>query len=290
LNVNLIVNPIAGNRAYKSIDRIETILKKKVSLKTFVTQKRGDAFEFAKKLSDTDLIMVVSGDGTINEVINGICTSQNHDLRDVPITLIPRGITNVLAKELRIPHKIEDAIDLALNGRRRKVSLGRINGRYFASMAGIGFDGETVLRVKDNFVKKISGKAAHIIAGLKVLKQYKPSLINIKTANTELTGYTAVIGNVRNYAGYFSVTPRAYITEPVLDICIFRGKTRRDMLRFITGVILGKHLQFPDVMYVKASEMTITSIGKVHIQIDGDYFGTLPAKIEVVRDAISMIW
>jgi len=290
LNVSLIVNPIAGNRAYKSIDKIETLLKKRVSLKTFITQKKGDAFEFVRNLSNTDLIVVVSGDGTVNEVINGICTSQNHRLKDVPISLIPQGITNVLAKELRIPHKIEDAIDLALSGRGQKVSLGRINGRYFASMAGIGFDGETVLQVKDNFVKKISGKAAHIIAGLKVLKQYKPSLINIKTANTELTGYTAVIGNVRNYAGYFSITPHASITDPTLDICIFKGKTRKDMVRFIMGIIFKKHLQFPDVMYTKASEMIITSDGKVHIQIDGDYFGTLPAKIEVVRNAISVVW
>ena len=106
------------------------------------------AFNFTKDIRNADRIIIASGDGTINEVINGIRNSQNRDLINTPVALVPLGTTNVLAKELGIPEKIEKAVDLALNGAAHKISLGRINGRCFSLMAGIGFDGETVLGVK----------------------------------------------------------------------------------------------------------------------------------------------
>jgi YegS/Rv2252/BmrU family lipid kinase len=290
LNASLIVNPIAGNRAFKFTNKIETLLRKRVSLTTCVTKKKGDAYNFTKNIQNTDLIIVASGDGTINEVINGLCSSSNFAARKIPIALVPLGIVNVLAKEIGVPHTIEKAIDLALNGSARKISLGRINGRYFALMAGIGFDGETVLGVKNNIIKKISGKGAHVLSGIKVLKKYKPPLVKIKTPSDELTGYNVVISNARCYGGYFYVTPLASITEPVLDICVFKGKSRKDLFRFIIGVIRNKHMHFRDVSFFRTNDIEITSNGKVHIQIDGDYFGTLPANIDIVKDAVSLIW
>ncbi|MBI4849944.1 MAG: diacylglycerol kinase family lipid kinase [Nitrospirae bacterium] len=290
MNVSLIVNPIAGNRAYRSIDKIERLLKQRASLTPFITEKKGDAFQFAKSLSGVDRIITVGGDGTLNEVINGVLSPENTDPANVPLALIPLGTTNVLAKELLIPEDIEKAVELALTGTARNICLGRINGRYFASMAGIGFDAEAVLGVKNNLIKKISGKAAHVVSGFKVLTQYGPPLINIKTPENEFTGYTVVAGNAKNYGGQFSITPHASIIEPLLEVCIFKGKTRKDLLRFIIGVISGRHLKFKDVLCQKTSGLELTSGGEVHIQIDGDYFGTLPAKIDVVKDALNFVW
>jgi len=290
LKVSLIVNPAAGNKAYRAIDRIETLLKRSARLTTFITKKRGDAFQFAKGLSGIDRIIAAGGDGTFNEIINGVLSSSNVKLTEVPLALIPLGTTNVLAKELRVPEQIDMAVDLALSGDPRKVSLGRINGWCFASMAGIGFDAETVLGVRNNLIKKISGKAAHVVSGFRVLGRYKPSLIKIRFDGSELTGYTIVIGNASNYGGYFYVTPDARITEPYLNVCVFNGKTRKDILRFIIGVIGGRHLHFEDVSYFRTSDLEITSEGKVHVQVDGDYFGILPAKVDVVKDAVSLIW
>ena len=290
MNVSLVVNPVAGKRAYRSIHEIETVLRKKASLNTYITQKKGDASIFAKDIRDTDRIIVAGGDGTINEVINGVRNSPNQHLKDVPVALIPIGTTNVLAKEVGIPEKIEEAADLALTGRAHKISLGRINGRYFTLMAGIGFDGETVLGVKNNLVKRISGKAVHILSGLKVLMKYNPPPITIKTGKGVLTGFTAVVCNARNYGGFFYITPEASLTEPVLDICVFKGSKRKDLLRFVTGVLTKTHLKSPDVLFDKFKEIEITSSGTVHVQIDGEYFGTLPVSIDVVKDAVSLVW
>jgi len=157
-------------------------------------------------------------------------------------------------------------------------------------MAGIGFDGETVLGVKSNVTKKISGKAVYIISGIKALRRYDPPLIKFKTSEGEFSGYTAVVGNARCYGGHFSVTPNASIIEPVLDVCIIKGKTRKDLLRFISGVIINRHLNSDDVLYIKASEIEITSDRIVHVQIDGDYYGSLPVKIDVIKEAVSIVW
>ena len=290
MNVNLVVNPIAGNRAYRSVNKLETILKERVSLTTLVTRNKGDAFEYAKNLKASDLIIVASGDGTVNEVINGLMNSGIAESQNIPVALIPLGTTNVLAKELGIPEQLDRAVDLALTGHAKKISLGRINGRFFTLMAGIGLDGEAVLGVKNNLIKKISGKGAHIVSGLKALAVYNPPVIKIKTPDNELSGYTAVISNAKCYGGFFQVTPEASVTESVLDICVLRGPKRKDMIRFVTGVIRKNHLKYEDVSYSKATEIEVTSEGKVHIQIDGDYLGTLPAKIDVLKDAVSLVW
>jgi YegS/Rv2252/BmrU family lipid kinase len=290
LNVSLVVNPIAGNKAYKSISTLKNILGQKASLNTCVTQKKGDACLFSKGIRDADRIIVAGGDGTINEVINGICSSNNKGLIDVPVALVPLGTANVLAGELNIPEKIENAIDLALTGTAHKISLGRINGKYFSLMAGIGFDGETVLGVKNNIIKKISGVAAHAVSGLKVLAKYNPPPLEIKTDKGVFSGFTAIVCNARNYGGFFYIAPEASITEPVLDTCIFQGKKKKDFLRFIVSVLLKTHPKSPDVFLDKFSEIEIASSGTVHVQIDGEYAGTLPAKINVVQDAMSLIW
>jgi len=265
-------------------------LQKKSSLSTFITKKQGDAFEFVKGLNKIDRIVVAGGDGTINEVINGLLSSEDPETREIPISIIPTGTANVLAKELGIPEDIDGAVHRLISGSARKISLGRINGRYFSLMTGIGFDGETVLGVKNDFIKKISGKLAHVVSGLKVLINYSPASIKIITPEKEIHGYFAVIGNAKCYGGFYYVTPDASVTENILDLCVVKGRTRLDLLRFIIGVLRQKHIGTRDVEYVKASELEVTSDSRVHLQIDGEYFGTLPVKIGVVRDAISIVW
>lgn len=285
----LVVNPVAGGRAFRSIDRLEELLRKKVSLKTLVTRNRGDAESFARELSGKDTIIVAGGDGTINEVINGLLISDNTEASKKPsIAVIPLGTANVLANELSIPGRVEDAVHLAITGVPRNVSLGRINGRYFSLMAGIGFDGETVLGVSSR-IKRLSGKGAYILSGIINLLRYNPPIVNIKTDRTNISGTTAVIGNTHFYAGRFHVTSKAGISEPFLDLCLFKGKRRRDMLRYVFGVISERHLNYKDVYYEKCSHLDISSVGTVHIQVDGDYFGTLPVKINVVPDALNII-
>jgi len=283
LKVKLIANPIASRFSSRQLKKIENFLRHRASLDFSITSKKGDAETYARADKDSDLIIAVGGDGTINEIINGIAE------RETPLAILPMGMSDVLATELKIPVDIEKALNIALTKPPRKVSLGMINGRYFAAMVGIGFDAEAVFHVNPK-TKPIFCEGAYILSGLKVLLKYKPPLMHIKANNELLHGYNAFIGNASCYAKYFKVTPEASLLSPSLDLCLLMSGGRSNLLRFVAGVITQRHTKFKDVYCAKYNELEIFSENVVHIQVDGDYFGTLPARINIVPDALNLIW
>ncbi|MDP2278244.1 MAG: hypothetical protein Q8K51_08475, partial [Nitrospirota bacterium] len=204
----------------------------------------------------------------------------------------PLGTTNVLAKELNIPDDIEKAVDIALNGKIHTVCLGKITHsslitRHFLLMAGIGYDAETVYGIKKG-LKKYSGKGAYILSGLKTLMRWAPDKLTFTMDGKSCEGYSAIICNAAKYAGNFNVAPDADITEPNLRVFIMRSRKRLDIIRYVSGIIIKRHLGFKDITYLKAERIDIK--GNAHIQIDGDYLGLTPAKIEVIPDALRLVY
>jgi YegS/Rv2252/BmrU family lipid kinase len=253
------------------------------------TEKRGDAESLAKEAikKSPSLVIAAGGDGTINEVINGITGTE------IPLAILPLGTTNVLAKELGIPETVEAAMKIAISRAPRSISLGKIVytpsliTRYFCLMAGIGFDGEAVFRIS-GAVKKMSGKGAYIVSGLKTLSGFNPEKLIFSINGMTYAGYSAIIGNAAKYGGHFRVTPDARLTDPFLYVCLFKGKKRLDLIRYVFGIVTGRHLAFQDIEYLKAGSIEIQ--GKAHIQIDGDYLGMTPAKIDIVPNALRLIF
>ena len=315
-NIILIGNPIAGGEASKRIKEAVSILKSRgFNVQLMLTAKAGDAELFAeeirKKYGKSSLhainaeprIIVSGGDGTYNEVANGLVNSN------IPMAILPFGTSSVLAEELNIPRDLEKSVNAALNGTIQSVYLGRITlintkyrmrnaelqnpnhnnsefvTRYFLLMTGIGFDGNAVFRVNKK-LKKYFGRGAYILSGFKELINYHPSPITIK-GQVELTGYTAVIGKASCYGGNLKITPDAKLTEPYFYVFVTHKKGRLNFIRYVIGIITGQHLNFKDISYFKTAEIEIE--GDAHIQIDGDYLGTTPAKIDVVADALKLV-
>jgi diacylglycerol kinase (ATP) len=253
------------------------------------TGQRGDAEVFAREAvkKSPSMIIAAGGDGTINEVINGIAGSE------IPLAFVPLGTVNVLAKELAVPENVEGAIRKALHGTPRLVSLGKIvihpfsAGRYFILMAGIGYDGETVFGINE-MLKKYWGKGAYFYSGIKTLLRFNPSELIFYIDGKRFSGYSAIIGNAAKYGGHFKTTPDARIADPVLDVCIFKGRSRTDILRYVAGIVTKRHLTFRDVEYLKAESIEIN--GRAHIQIDGDYMGMTPARVEIKKNALKLIY
>ncbi len=288
----LICNPAARRASTGKIGRAQAFLERKGFLsEVLLTEKSGHAAEIARECLEKkpDLIIALGGDGTINEVMNGIVFSGT------PLAILPMGTTNVLAKELGIPENVAGALERAVNGLPRKVSLGKIEtgegghsvARYFCLMAGIGFDGQAVHDVNAS-LKKISGKAAYILSGIKSMFSYPPGEIVIRTEDREFTAYSVIVGKSSKYGGNLMVTPDANLLDPFLYACIFRGRNRTDILRYLCGIMRRTHLEYADVEYVKSSQLEV--LGKVHVQIDGDYLGMTPARISVVKDALDLVW
>lgn len=288
----LIFNPAAKCVSEKKIDRAIKLLRAAGSdLEVWPTEKRGDAELKAKKASEQgfSLVIAAGGDGTYNEVANGLAYTE------CGMAILPMGTTNVLAKELGIPENVGGSVNRILNGAVHTVSLGKIVAahkgttvsRYFFLMAGIGFDGSAIYNFSARF-KKYSGKGAYIIGGLKALLEYSPGLLTFEIAGKDYKGYSAIIGNASKYGGNIKATPDASLLDPYLYVCIMQGRKRLDVLRYAAGIITGRHLRFNDVTYLKAAAIKVK--GTAPIQIDGDYLGTTPAGITVAPNSLKLIF
>jgi len=291
-SIILICNPAAKGMSKTKIERACRLLEQRYyRVELLFTKQRGEAEQLAKDATKKAplLIIAAGGDGTFNEVANGIAGSE------IPMAILPLGTTNVLAKELGIPDTVEGAIEMALNNTPKSVSLGRIAivhdsspiFRYFILMAGIGFDGEAVYGINETF-KKITGKGAYLYSGVKTLLRFDPDELEVTVDGKKHSAYSLIVGNASKYGGNFKVTPDARLTEPILDVCLFKGKKRIDTLRYALGIVTGSHLKFGDVEYLKAREIAVK--GHAHIQLDGDYFGMTPAEISIVPNALRLIF
>jgi diacylglycerol kinase (ATP) len=290
--VVLVSNPVAKKTSERKIDLACRFLESKGwEVEKLFTKQKGDAEILAKNALEKSpaLVVAAGGDGTFNEVMNGLAGSE------IPMGILPLGTTNVLAKELGIPENVEGAIEAAVTRTPKIISLGKIiftrNSlpvtRLFCLMAGIGYDGEAVSRI-DEGLKKISGKGSYVYSGIKTLLRFSPAKLTFHIGGKEYSGYSAVIGKAAKYAGNFKVVPDARLTDPSFYACIFKGKKRLDILRYVFGVASGTHLRYRDVEYLKTENVEIN--GKAHIQVDGDYLGMTPAKIEIVRDALRLVF
>lgn len=288
----LIVNPAAKKASERKIQQAAMLLRSAGhEVEVYFTEKGGDAEGFAREasLSGADLIVAAGGDGTINEVINGLAYTGTK------MAILPMGTTNVLAKELGIPENIEGAVKRILNGSAHTVSFGKITfthhasriTRYFCLMAGIGFDADAVYGISER-LKRYSGKWAYIASGLRMLSMYSPERLTFGVNGIAYAGYSAIIGKASRYGGDFKATPDASITEPELYACIMHGKRRVDVLRYVYGIVTGRHLRFKDITYLKTSSVQVD--GTAHAQVDGDYLGTTPATISVARDALKVVY
>jgi diacylglycerol kinase (ATP) len=287
-SIILISNPEAKRSSRRKITLASRLLRSRgYEAEIFFTTRRGDAENYAREAvkKSPSMIIAAGGDGTFNEVINGIAGTE------IPMAILPLGTTNVLAKEIGIPENVESAIELALSISPNTVSLGRISGdsasRYFCLMAGIGFDGEAVFGI-NNTLKKISGKGSYIYSGIKTLFRFNPFELTFNIDGKTYSGYSAIIGKAAKYGGNFKVTPDAKLSEPTLHICLFKGRKRLDILRYVLGITTGRHLRFKDVEYLKAKRIQID--GKAHIQLDGDYLSMSPSTVEVIPDILKLIY
>lgn len=288
----LIANPVARNASEQKIQKAATLLRSAGhEVHVRLTQQKGDAEGWAREAAKdgAPLVIAAGGDGTFNEVINGIANTGT------AMAIVPLGTTNVLAKELGVPEEVAGATEVALRGKVYSVSLGRVSCvfhssqiiRYFCLMAGIGFDGEAVYRASES-LKRHSGKGAYILSGLRTLMKYSPGDLRFTVKGTAYAGYSAIVGNASKYGGNFKITPDAKLHDPHLHIVIMHGKRRRDILRYIFGIFRERHLQLKDITYLKADSVSIEGIAR--IQVDGDYLGTTPATITIVPDALKLVY
>jgi len=296
MKVTIIINPIAGKKKLSSVKQAIDILRSNdITPETRETTRAGDGYLFAQEevKKGTEIVIAVGGDGTINEIANGLAGSS------VKLGVLPLGTANVFSLETQIPSDPVLAMNVILKGSATPLNLGHIRlrkisgegeaSRYFLLMAGVGFDGGVLNELKCGKVSKW-GKAAYIFTAIQVISKYTHSPLHLRIDQGEtIKGYSAVIGKAHYYGGKFQITPRASLTDNKLDLCVFQNKGVLNMLKYFFGILQMKHLTYTDVYYRKVKEIEISSPDEVFVQGDGDLFGRLPAYLSVKKKALTVM-
>ncbi len=278
----VIFNPAAkGNKARHFFRHLDD-LGAGWSLKK--TSGPGDARRLAAAAvrAGFETIVAGGGDGTLNEVLNGLGDAPEGFQR-ARLGLLPLGTVNVFARELGVSTRLESALATLRQGRELRVDLpsvefsadGRQVRRYFAQLAGAGLDARAIKLVSWSLKKKI-GPLAYVAAGLQALRQ--PQLrITVSDGDQQISGELVLIGNGRLYGGDFEIFPGANLQDGQLHATIFPRANWRTLLRCGPGLLLNKRLPAGAVRTLHAASLTLTSSPAAPLEIEGELVGELPA-------------
>ena len=252
------------------------------------TRAAGHAVELARAAAAEgfDVICAVGGDGTVNEVINGMAGTR------APLAIIPTGTVNVLAMELGVPLDPPDACRLAAAGHVTDIDLGRAGDRYFALMAGAGVDAAVVSSLNPT-LKKALKEAAFAIQGLATYLREDFPLIRVESEEECIDGYFVVVGNASNYGGSFGVTPLADMRDGLLDVCVLTDKSFFEFAGYWLAALFSASDRHSKVRYFRTRRASLSVApgqeGEVLVQTDGEVAGKLPLACEVAPRALHVV-
>ncbi len=249
-----------------------------------VTERAGHATEVAREAADqlVDIVVANGGDGTINEVVNGLAGSQT------ALAVLPGGTANVWAKEIRVPKDPAKAMHIVATGEPRRIDLAVANGRYFLLMAGIGLDAEIIPRVNP-WLKRRAGALAYVLAGVTTAIRTRPWPAELRVDGDvrETSLYWMLAGNTRNYGGLVHITNRARVDDALTDIALMR-RGGLHLLPDGIRVLLKRHQGSPNVHYTQAKEIVISTAG-IPVQLDGERCMETPLTITTAPQALTVI-
>ena len=276
----VILNPAArSERAKKTWDKIRSLPSATVQ----TTAAPGDARTIAEWAVGRGFGTVVAagGDGTINEVVNGLVGS------DVALGILPVGTMNVFAAELGIPNNLPKAWEIIRAQHTRRIDLVRANDQYFVQLAGVGLDAQVVQETSYNF-KKNFGPLSYLISAAQIASRKPPKLI-IEHDDKRQEGSFVLIGNGRYYGGPVAFFKDARIDDGKLDVLIFKNLGYLDIARYLGTIFMGSHTELADVEYFQTKRVTVTSKEDVPVEVDGEVVTKLPVTFRISSKKLKVI-
>jgi diacylglycerol kinase (ATP) len=290
----VILNPVSGgdtapdyataisHRVREHYDAVEVVL----------TGAPGDAERAARVAVDDGCGLVVAGggDGTLNEVINGIAGAGALDR--TTLGLVPLGTGNDFAAALDIPADVEGALDVLAVGHRRTVDLGSVNGRVFANISGGGYIAEVSVAVTPQ-MKSIGGRLAYLVGGAQALFEFEPvrATIVAEPTGTRLGAglYAFAVCNARLIGGGKLIAPRAVIDDGLLDVCLIEDMPALEFVALLRRVAEGSHMDDPRVRYLQATKLTLSFDRQILVNTDGEVLEAAECEYRVLPGAATFI-
>lgn len=279
-SVRVIHNPTAGLRRRRRLFRaIEVLEAAGVVIELADTTGPGDATRLAEEAPPgCAAVIAAGGDGTINEVVNGMMRRDGAD--GLPaLGILPLGTANVLAQELGIPPDAAAAARVIAGGRLRPIVPARCNGRYYMMMCGAGFDGRVVRAVGPR-LKRLFGKGAFALHGMR--QWWMGGMAGLAVAidgGPPVPAASVVVSRGRYYGGRYVVAPGADLAEPRLHVCLFDRGDRFSTLAYMVWLGIGRLARRHDYAVLPAQSVEIQGAEGEPVQADGEVCGTVPIRI-----------
>jgi YegS/Rv2252/BmrU family lipid kinase len=236
-----------------------------------------------------ELIVAAGGDGTINEIAEGLARTQT------PLAVLPGGTANVLAVETRLGKNLEKAARALKDLRARRISIGHVTcdggkvSRHFLLMAGIGLDAHIVYRV-NAALKARAGKLAYWLAGWSLIGRRLPEF-DVEVDGQRRRCSFALVSKVRNYGGDFSIARNVSLLDDRFEVVLFEGSSTLPYVKYFIGLALNRVAGMKGVTVLNATRVVAScpEDRRVYVQIDGEFAGHLPADIRIVPDALTVL-
>lgn len=286
----IILNPAArSEKAGRLPDRLQSLCG---DAEIRLSAHPGDAERIAREGVAEGFATVVAagGDGTVNEVVNGLVTSGR---QGISLGILPVGTMNVFAMELGIPtQSLEKAWEVISSGVTRRIDLPYADSpggrRRFVQLAGVGLDAEVVRRTTRES-KKALGPLSYLLS-LAQVAGAKPPLVRLLDAEgREREASFLLIGNGRYYGGPFKMFRQGSPSDGLIDVLIFRNQSPWDLLRYMHAILIGQHDGLKDVEYFQTTSLEVSSGEPVPFELDGEMAGYLPLTFGLERNVLSVL-
>lgn len=290
----IIFNANAGRARAKRLEDARAILARQgIETELVCTDAPGAGTILARQAARDrrHLVIVCGGDGTVNEVVNGLAGSE------VPLALLPAGTANVLAKELVLPWSLEKAAALLARSQLRRIALGLVTtengqrqGRYFLSVGGAGPDAAIINGVNPT-LKKHSGTWAYWAEGFRQLTQYSFPRFRATAGDRTIEATLIVVGRTKHYGGPFRITTEADLHDNQFEVMLCTARGPFTYLGYLPLLWAGQLRQARQAHFLKTVLVRCEPLDSapVYVQVDGEPAGRLPAEFRIVPDALTLL-
>ena len=291
----IIYNPTSGREAIRRdlVDILNVYEKAGYETSAFATTAEpNSALNEARRAAEAgfELLVAAGGDGTINEVVNGIAPLEKRPM----LAIIPAGTTNDYARALRIPR--EDPLEAAkviLKGKAAKMDVGQANDTYFINIAAGGSLSELTYSVPSK-LKSMYGYLAYVVKGAEMLTRVAPMNLRVEYDNGVFEGRSSMffLALTNSVGGFEQIVPDAQLDDGKFTLLVVKTTKFAEILQLISEVLTGKHVDNPNLLYVKSENVTIKPLdenAKVMINLDGEYGGDAPVVFKDHKAHIAMV-
>ena len=279
----IILNPAAhSERAQRKRAQVEAFAQDCV---VCATTRTGEAEGMARRGVEEgfEKIVAAGGDGTINEVVNGLAGTK------ATLGLLPIGTMNVFANELGLPvHDLELCWKVIRNDSTRTVDLPKANQKFFVQLAGVGLDAqvvkETSLQLKRNF-----GPLSYLISAAQIAARQPPRLF-IQSEDAPIQeGSFVLVGNGRFYGGPFPFFKHAVIDDGLLDVIVFKSLGYLEIIKYLQDVVFSSEIRVPEIEYFQTRRLRVESQQSVPVELDGEVVGNCPVEFNLHERALRVL-